>query len=1038
MTSNDLTIARGSLLRRRRTLTTLGLFGLFAAACSGSSHGGSDRVTGQSDFESAPMGATNGGNSRGGALDSAGAGGSSAAAPNTSTGSTSSGAPRKVEETDLYRLEGNRLYYLNQYRGLMVFDVTDVDHPRLLARSPIFGSPVEMIVRNGIATVVVADWYGTMDDGTPFHGSIVRGIDANDPSNIKILGEAKLGGWVRDTRVVGDVLYAVSEEYGYWTYGWGYEGAGIAYSPCSNKMVVSSVSFGGGVVQAKGRIEVEGYSGGVFNVTPNAIMFAHDVLPPQADPNTCAYYGESTRTSLQYIDITDPAGTIHPRGHVEFDGRVQGWGTDNGRWNLDFADGKIAHALGMDGPYYGQGSNYVLATADFTNPDAPALASRLAIPGSGWSPAARFDSGRMYLAPDSNYYWGGTDQQTTPLQVYDISVPTAPKLAGGTTITGSVWNFIPSGNRLFALGNDAYNPSATTYGQQISLRYLDVTDAATPKVLGVSNFGQGWAWTPAAGTFKAFTKDDQQGLVVLPFSGWSYEANQYNNGLQLIEFTPTALSTSGVAKTKGWVERGIFVKNRLVSLSDLALSVVDYSVRAQPKIVAELTLARNVVDAQPAGATIAQVSSDWWGNDVDHSELRVLPIAQAEENTTDPALVTVDIEGNNARVFHNGPFSYVVSNVRREVDCATLPGYGYQGKDPGYPGQEPTPCYTWHQQVQIVDLSGGTAVKRGTVELPTYGGYVYWGGWGPWGGCYYYDWYWGGDVLQVGGDALAFRRWYPEYSADGTYIDALNSLFVVDLHDPDAPTVAATRIVDDPHGWWGDMRPIGNTLYTTHYEWVRQPSWAVNGTDYDPGIVRYYLDQIDLSDRSHPKVGAKINVPGILVGGSDTDPSIIYTIDYRWWYDTNRGYNEFDVLKIDGSRAYLQGTVAIPGWVGNTFIQGDHAYMSVQHYLDENYQKPVVQLWQLDLRVPQSPVAQPAPGQKGWGWLLGVQGDRALVTSGWGGDGLDIYRLSDGAAPTYDRFVRTRGWGASSMSRQENQIFLSSGYWGVQTVNLTP
>ena len=98
---------------------------------------------------------------------------------------------RTVEETDLYRLEGTRLYYLNGYRGLMVFDVSDVDHPKLLGRSAIYGSPVEMLVRNGVAVIVVSDWYGALDDGTPFHGSIVRGLDANDPTNIKVLGEAK-------------------------------------------------------------------------------------------------------------------------------------------------------------------------------------------------------------------------------------------------------------------------------------------------------------------------------------------------------------------------------------------------------------------------------------------------------------------------------------------------------------------------------------------------------------------------------------------------------------------------------------------------------------------------------------------------------------------------------------------------------------------------------------------------------------------------------------------------------------------------------
>ena len=153
---------------------------------------------------------------------------------------------RTVEETDLYRLGGNRLYYLNGYRGLMVFDVTDVDHPALIGRSPIYGTPVDMIVRNGIAIVVVADWYGQMDDGTPFHGSIVRGLDATDPANINVLGEAKLGGWVQDDRVVGDVIYAVSEDYG-WVYGWDAPAGGGRRDEPTESVIVSSVSFAGNV-----------------------------------------------------------------------------------------------------------------------------------------------------------------------------------------------------------------------------------------------------------------------------------------------------------------------------------------------------------------------------------------------------------------------------------------------------------------------------------------------------------------------------------------------------------------------------------------------------------------------------------------------------------------------------------------------------------------------------------------------------------------------------------------------------------------------
>jgi hypothetical protein len=937
--------------------------------------------------------------------------------------------PRTVEETDLYRVEGDRLYYLNGYRGLMVFDISNVDQPKLIGRSAIFGQPVEMIVRNGVATIVVADWYGRMDDGSPFHGSIVRGLDASDPTHIRVLGEAKLGGWVRDTRVVGDVIYAVSEQIDYWYYGWYRDGDTVGVSNNTGPaIIVSSVSFANGVISPGDTFKTPGW-GGVFNVTPNSIMFAHSVQPP----GTSQYpYPTPSQMALDYIDISDPGGKIVPRGELVFDGTLASYGTDNGRWNLDFADGKTAHVLGCGGSYCGSGGAYLLTTADFTNPDAPAVASTLTIAGNGWTPAARFDAGRMYLAPGDGYYGYGSNS-STPIQVYDIADPKAPKLAGQTTVPGSVWNFTPSGNRLFCLGNDAYDPYTGGYGSKISLRYLDVTDAASPVLLGTSTFGEGWAWTPAAGTFKAFTKSDTEGLVVLPFSGWSPQYDKYNNGLQLIEFTPTSMSTSGTANTKGWVERGIFAKGRLLSLSDLALSVVDYSVHASPKVVAELTLARNVIDAKPFGDSIAQLSSDWWyGNDQEHSELRVLPIAQAEENVSGLATAEIPINGVNARVFHNGSLSYVVSSVRHQITCPPSYGGGVTSGGVG-PSSPPPTCYAWTQEVQVVDMSSGQATLRGKIALPDLGAnwYNYYG-YGGFYGCYVSDWYYGSDVTQVGGDVLAFRRWMPQYWPDGNYADALSSLWVVDIANPDSPQIASTVITQDRDGWWGNMMAIGGQLYTTHYEWFNRP---LNTFDQSTYSVRYYLDRIDLTDRRHPVVGAKINVPGILVGGSESDPSLIYTIDYRWYSDFSRGANEFDVLKIQNDRAYLQSRLEIPGYVGSTFVRGDKAYMSVEHYVDDQYTRPTVQLYQLNLKNPGAVVVNVSQAQKGWGWLLGVEGDRALVTSGWGGDGIDIYKLSDGA-PVFDQFSRTLGWGTSSMARQGDQIFLASGHWGVQTINL--
>ena len=463
------------------------------AACSGGSSealaGGKSGVgqnkPGQTSFVSATPGGQQTGGAHGAsggfATDSAADAGA-AAAP--AAASTTTSTTRTVQETDLYRLDGNTLYYLNSYRGLMVFDVTNVDHPKLLGRSAIFGSPVDMIVDNGIATVIVGDWYGTDDNGNPFYGSIVRGLDATDPTNIKVLGDVKIRGDIQDSRVVGNVLYAVSEDFG-WEYGCDY------YNSYYNvaDVIVSSVDFANGQVKGISTKTYAGY-GGVFNVTPNAIMLAHT-------PNSTVDGGNPPAvTSLQYLDITDPGGTIVERGNITVNGNLQAWGADNGRWTLDFAAGKTAHVIGCAGNDWNCGQDgYVLSTVDFSNPAAPALDSSLAIADTGWSITALFDSGRMYLSPSSDYFYGSSES-STPLAIYDLSDPAHPTLAGSASIPGQAWLLLPSGNQLFDLGQTNGDTSS-----QVSLTYLDVTKASAPKVIGTSTFGDGWAWTPAAETF---------------------------------------------------------------------------------------------------------------------------------------------------------------------------------------------------------------------------------------------------------------------------------------------------------------------------------------------------------------------------------------------------------------------------------------------------------------------------------------------------------------------------------------------------------
>ncbi|MBN9161157.1 MAG: beta-propeller domain-containing protein, partial [Myxococcales bacterium] len=700
---------------RLLALSSLALLATIAPSLAGCSDDGTNggpaqgREEGQTEFESAPPVRQGGASFDGSRGESAG----DTAAPSNAGAQTPVNAP-KPQETDIYRVDGNRLYFLNSYRGLMVFDITNADDPKLLGRSPVYGTPVEMFVENGIATMVVGDWYGNAPDGSPFHGSVVRTVDARDPANMKVHGEVQVKGWARDMRVVGQNLFIVSEDYG-WHYGvWygGYYGGGLAgdvaypggYYGGTSKVVISSVKFGNFAPTMNSTKEFDGYSG-AFNVTSNEILMAHDVLAdgPQGSKQPTG------KSAIDYFAFSQLDGALIPMGTFEVDGLLNGWSADNGRWNIDL-DGTTASVITCAGADYGycrgQGG-YKVTTIDFSNPASPQKLGTLDIPSKGWAATARFANKRMYLSPREGAWSPNGQQQPTPVEIYDLSTPAAPALAGSTSINGAVWLFMPMGtDRLFALGNEYGNGYSSS---KVALRLLDVSDATRPTVIGTSTFGDGWAWTPASGTFKAFTRDDSKKLVVLPFSGWSSANYEYMNGLQLIEYDTGAITTKGAAKSKGWVERGVFVKNRLVSLSDQALSVIDYADRNNPKVVKELTLARNVVAAEPNGATIAQLSTDWWGYDNKTSELRVLPIANAEENVTDPNARSVSIDGTNARVFRNGDLAYVVTTL--------------------YPTTPNGPSYAT-PHVQVVDLSNGGATLKGSLDLPQETNGSYWSWWG--------------------------------------------------------------------------------------------------------------------------------------------------------------------------------------------------------------------------------------------------------------------------------------------------------------------
>ena len=219
-------------------------------------------------------------------------------------------------------------------------------------------------------------------------------------------------------------------------------------------------------------------------------------------------------------------------------------------------------------------SGYILSTVDFTNPDTPRVESELD------DPVDRLERGRAVrqrpaLSVAASGCYDGSD--TTPFQVYDLTNPTTPTLAGTVTIPGTVWNILP--------GAAAAAVRARQLGRELGERrlghrctYLDVTEprgAGRARHLARSVRAGHGRRRPTRSRRSRWTRPRGSSCCRSPAGTTTQQT--YNNGLQLIEFTPTTQTTAGAAHTKGWVERGIFVGNRLVSLSDMSLAVVDYT-----------------------------------------------------------------------------------------------------------------------------------------------------------------------------------------------------------------------------------------------------------------------------------------------------------------------------------------------------------------------------------------------------------------------------------------------------------------------------
>jgi hypothetical protein len=498
---------------------------------------------------------------------------------------------RDIEEADIVKIAGTKLFALNSYKGLLIIDVANPDAPALLGRLDLRGRGVEMyIVDTQVCVLLSADWYiyasggGISPQAAPalaaeplplqpdFQGSQLAIVDVTNPAAPTLKGKLDLAGYADQSRRVGDIIYVAGTNY------IPFDSGVSSDTTIVNDGFVASVS----VADPANIVPVQRktFSGSALAIhVSDTTIFASS-----QDYNADTAEGF---THVQVIDITDPAGAIALRGTFDVSGRIQN----------RFFMGDYQGVFRIVTESWGFGYRTAkLFTYDLTDLDQVAAMGQVEIIKNESVRAVRFDGPRGYAV---------TFLQVDPLFVLDLNDPAHPAVSGHLEVPGYSTYIEPRGNRLIAVGID------DTDGQRPALAYYNVENPASPTQLSRVVLGPPGSFTQSEAVYdeKAFKIIDELGLIAIPFrhvdlstlptpqpgtdtgttsGSSSIQPPTCKDAVQLVDFNDTALTQRGWFEHKGRVQRVGVVGTRLFALSAAALQTVNITDRDNPAKVGQV------------------------------------------------------------------------------------------------------------------------------------------------------------------------------------------------------------------------------------------------------------------------------------------------------------------------------------------------------------------------------------------------------------------------------------------------------------------
>lgn len=814
---------------------------------------------------------------------------------------------RSVVESDIWKVDGDTLFFFNQYRGLQVIDVSHPATPKITGTYDLAAAGEQMYVVDHDKVVLLArdncGWYGSSADSRVVLLQVTDGVP-------RLVKELPVPGYIDESRMVGSALYVVSQSYQQRVVPASSGKAEIVEWNWGSEVISFDLSDFAGAKQ-KSDDWITGY---------NNVIHASEKYLFVAQLNYD--YSNNTSTSVIHCyDVSAPDGTFSKLSVIKVAGTVPD------KFKMEANGDVFSVVTQIDWP--APRLTY-LNTFSLADPKNPVSLGKLKIVESERLFATRFDGDRLYVV---------TFFQIDPLWIIDLSNPAAPKKVGELQIPGWSTFLQPLGDKLLAIGLDQTNGTSRT-----AVQLFDVANPAAPALLSKVLIGEQWSGSEANWDEKAFGVLPEDKLVLVPF--YSSGTNGWMQGVQLIDLESDHLVKRGIITQNMAARRATLHLGTILSISSSELLSVDATDRDHPVVLQTTQLAWAADRVNLVGDYVIEV-------DASGSASPALRVVSAN----DPSLLLKSVQLTNLPYLGStvvGQKFYVLQGKPMEVI------YPKQYNPTNYFPIATNPAVFLYSELDLSHLPELPVLNSGTQEGSTnyfYGRYealqvkpelLVWrsknSGYGWWPGPIYYDAgpvAGGGGILALADSPVGRGIFRPIWWGGGAgHMITLNI-------GGEKPSFGGELNILTTNSWWnfGDAFTTNGLVYLSHqaneFDLTIDPppfvtscyngtNWVTCTNDPPPGwwVQRYYLDVVDFNDPAEPLVRKPVNIPGSLIG-IDRGGDLLLTRGYMVGADFYYSGNEvLTASSYDGVSAHLVAELSLSNsWSHATLANGPYVYV---------------------------------------------------------------------------------------------------------------